>query len=143
MMRLTPWARLDAVLDGALGAAVGAGLTYGMGVFGKVVFGKQAMGFGDVMLMAMIGAFLGWKAALMVFFIAPVFGAIFGVAARVIAGERYVRYGPFLAGATVLVIFYEPLLSAYAGAAFTHGGFPEFHHRVPFLGEPDRLGTPW
>jgi prepilin signal peptidase PulO-like enzyme (type II secretory pathway) len=114
-----------------------------MGVFGKVVFGKQAMGFGDVKLMGMIGAILGWKAATMVFFVAPVFGAIFGIAARLIAGERYVRYGPFLAGAAVLVIFYEPAISAFASAAFTHGGFSEFHHRVPFVSSPEARGALW
>ena len=143
MLRLTPWPRLDAAFDSALGAVAGAGLTYGMGVFGKVFFGKQAMGFGDVKLMGMIGALLGWKAALMVFFVAPVFGAIFGIVARLISGERYVRYGPFLAGAAVLIVFFEPVLSAFVGAALSPGASPEFHHRVPFLAMPERHWGPW
>lgn len=142
MLRLTPWPRLDAGFDSALGAAAGAGLIFATGVLGKLVFRREAMGSGDVMLMAMIGAVLGWKAAVMVFFIAPVFGTVFGLTALLFGGGRYVRYGPFLAAAAVLVVFYEPVLSAYVGAAFS-GDLPEFHHRVPFMAPPDRTGAPW
>jgi len=142
MLHLTPWDRLSAVLDAALGAAAGGGLIWGMGVFGKVVFKKAAMGWGDVKLLAMVGAILGWKAALMVFFIAPVFGAVFGIAMMAVHGGRYVRYGPFLAAAAVLVIFFEPLLSAYYAMAF--GGRPvlELDHRVPLV-NPGFEDSPW
>jgi len=133
------WPRLNAVFDAALGAVVGGGLIWGMGIFGKVVFKKAAMGWGDVKLLAMLGAILGWKAGLLIFFLAPVFGAIFGIAVMLMGGGHYLRYGPFLAAAAVLVIFYEPLASAYWAMAFGDGVCPELGHRVPFLGlEPDR-----
>jgi len=128
--------RLDACFDVAIGAAVGAGMTKAMGIFGKVVFRKEAMGFGDVKLMGMIGALLGWKAALLVFFIAPVFGSIFGIVTMVITGEHYLRYGPFLALAAVLVIFYEPLATVYMEAALRPHSHPEMHHLVPLLEAP-------
>ena len=132
------WPRLDAVFDAAIGAVAGGALTWGMGVFGKVFFRKAAMGLGDVKLMAMLGALLGWKAALLVFFVAPVFGSIFGIVMMLLRGEHYVRYGPFLAAAAVLVIFYEPLAVEWFVSALREGGggFRALP-RVPLLGPPD------
>ena len=49
------------------------GLIFLCGVFGKLVFRKDAMGFGDVKLMGVIGGFLGWKLAVTTFFLAPFF----------------------------------------------------------------------
>ncbi|HOX05603.1 MAG TPA: prepilin peptidase [Planctomycetota bacterium] len=148
--------RLNAGIDALLGAAVGGGMIWLTGLFGKLVFRKEAMGFGDVLFVAMIGSILGWKAALLVFFLAPVFGSIFGITMRVLRGERYVRYGPFLAAAAVLVIFYEPLLSAYfetafrgLAAALQGGAEPgtdwwHLHHRVPFVDfEKTTRGIAW
>jgi leader peptidase (prepilin peptidase) / N-methyltransferase len=128
--------RLTACFDVAIGAAVGAGMTKGMGIFGKVVFRKEAMGFGDVKLMGMLGALLGWKAAVLIFFIAPVFGSIFGIITMLMTGEHYLRYGPFLALAAVIVIFYEPLATIYVEAALQPFDRPEIHHLVPFLDAP-------
>ncbi len=126
------WPRLNACFDVAIGAVVGGGMTFGMGVMGKVLFKKAAMGFGDVKLMAMLGALLGWKAAVLIFFLAPVFGAIFGIAMLAMSGEHYVRYGPFLAAAAVIIIFYEPLASVYFDAVFNPGPWA-LHHKVPFV----------
>ncbi len=132
MMGIVQWVRLNAVFDVAIGAVVGGGMTFGMGVMGKVIFKKAAMGFGDVKLMAMLGALLGWKAAILIFFLAPVFGAIFGIVMLIMSGEHYVRYGPFLAAAAVIVIFYEPLASVYFEAVFNPGQWA-LHHKVPFV----------
>jgi prepilin signal peptidase PulO-like enzyme (type II secretory pathway) len=113
-------------------------MTWAMGVFGKVFFRKAAMGFGDVKLMAMIGALLGWKAAVLVFFVAPVFGSIFGLISLLISGSHYVRYGPFLALAAVLVIFYEPLAAEYLMNVFRESWSGQhFLPRVPFVGPSD------
>jgi leader peptidase (prepilin peptidase)/N-methyltransferase len=59
---------------GLIGMAVGGGLTWSFRVVFSRVFGREAMGFGDVTLMAMIGAFLGWQVAVLSFFLAPFFG---------------------------------------------------------------------
>jgi Flp pilus assembly protein protease CpaA len=134
---LQGWPRMNALFDAAIGAVAGGALIYGMGVFGKVAFRKEAMGLGDVKLLAMLGGLLGWKAAVMIFFIAPVFGSIFGLAMMLMTGERYARYGPFLAAAAVLVIFYEPLAALYFESMMRPGWEqPHLHHRVPFV-DPD------
>ena len=57
-----------------IGIFVSGGLIFLCGVFGKLVFRKDAMGFGDVKLMGMIGGFLGWKIAVATFFLALFLG---------------------------------------------------------------------
>ena len=54
------------------------------------------MGFGDVTLMAMIGAFLGWQACIVIFFLSP-FAALFvAVAQWMLTGRRDIAFGPYL-----------------------------------------------
>ena len=55
------------------------------------------MGWGDVKLLAMAGAFLGWQMTLVAFFIAPFFGALFGLVKIVRRQDTAIAYGPFLA----------------------------------------------
>jgi len=126
--------RVNAVLDVFLGALVGGSLTWSLGVLGKVIFRKAAMGMGDVKLMAMLGALLGWKAVLLIFFLAPFFGTFWGLLQLVRSGEHYLRYGPCIALATLLVLLYEPLGTAYfdVRSTFLWGGL-HLHHRVPFF----------
>ena len=59
---------------GVLGLVVGVGLTQFVRKSAGFVLRREAMGFGDVTLMGMIGAFLGWQAAVLTFFLAPFFG---------------------------------------------------------------------
>ncbi|MEI8011672.1 MAG: prepilin peptidase [Candidatus Omnitrophota bacterium] len=64
------------------------------------------MGWGDVKLLAMAGAFLGWQAALIAFFIAPFFGVVFGVVKMIRRQDSAIAYGPFLA-VGILVSLYR------------------------------------
>jgi len=66
-----------------LGVIIGGGAIYAMGILGDFIFKKESMGGGDVKLLAMVGAFLGWKMAILTFFIAPFFGAIFGIIEKI------------------------------------------------------------
>lgn len=87
-----------------LGILAGAGAIYITGLIGNAIFKKESMGGGDVKLMAMIGAFLGWKLALLTFFIAPFFGAAVGIALKIKRGESLIPYGPFLSLAALISI---------------------------------------
>ena len=72
-------ARLMSALDSLLGAAVGAGFIYGAGAIYLRWRGIEGMGFGDVKLMAMVGAFVGIKLTVFTIFTASLVGSLFGV----------------------------------------------------------------
>lgn len=93
-------------MNSSLGALAGGGAIYAMGIFGKLIFKKESMGGGDVKLMAMVGSFLGWKLALLSFFIAPVFGAGVGIILKIKEGRETIAYGPYLSLAAMAAIFY-------------------------------------
>jgi leader peptidase (prepilin peptidase)/N-methyltransferase len=72
-------ARLFSLLDSVLGAAVGASFIYGAGAIYLRWRGAEGMGFGDVKLMAMVGAFLGMKLTIFTIFAASLAGSMFGL----------------------------------------------------------------
>lgn len=71
--------RMRSLSDAVLGAIVGASFIYGSGFAYKLARGVEGMGFGDVKLMAMVGAFVGLKLTLLTIFTASVLGAVFGL----------------------------------------------------------------
>ena len=72
-------ARLLSFVDSLLGAAVGASFIYGAGAIYLRWRGMEGMGFGDVKLMAMVGAFLGVKLTIFTLFTASLAGSLFGL----------------------------------------------------------------
>lgn len=103
-----------------IGALVGGGSIYILGLFGKLVFRKEAMGFGDVKFMAMIGSFLGWKKVLLVFFLAPFFGAPIGIVQKILYKKELMPYAPYLSIATFVVILWgdQILRAIFTGMIF-------------------------
>lgn len=75
-----------------------------------------AMGFGDVKLAAVIGAFLGWERLLVAVVVAVFAGAILGLLQLAVKRENRVKFGPYLAlGAVVALIWGQGLVDAYKG----------------------------
>jgi leader peptidase (prepilin peptidase)/N-methyltransferase len=72
-------ARLFSLLDALLGAAVGASFIYGAGAIYLRWRGAEGMGFGDVKLMALVGAFLGMKLTIFTIFAGSLVGSMFGL----------------------------------------------------------------
>ena len=113
---------LNAGVSSLVGLAVGGGLIWATRLLGRLAFRREAMGFGDVLLMGMIGAVLGWEAAVLTFFVAPFFGLLYGAWQWLRHREHEVPYGPFLsmAAAVVMVVqqglvaWFEPGLAAIA-----------------------------
>jgi prepilin signal peptidase PulO-like enzyme (type II secretory pathway) len=98
--------RWTALLSALVGLTVGAGIIWTIRIVSSSVLRREAMGFGDVTLMAMIGAFLGWQPTLVAFFISPFFGLFPAVVARLgrSRAPREVPYGPFLCAGTATVL---------------------------------------
>lgn len=105
------------LVNSLLGILIGAGIIYLTGFLFDVVYFKllkkppiqgetTSMGGGDVKLLAMIGAFLGWQKAILVFFLAPFLGIIAGLINLIVKKDHTLPYGPFLALAAVLSIFF-------------------------------------
>lgn len=87
------------------GLIVGGGMTWLVRAIGRLILGHEAMGFGDVTLMAMIGSFIGWQPVLFVFLLAPICGLAISVSIRLLTGRTFLPYGPYLSAAAVLVLF--------------------------------------
>ena len=98
-----------------VGMAVGAGATWLAGVMGKLLFKRDAMGLGDIKLMAMIGGLLGWQQALLIFFMAPFFGAVVGVIHLTRTKDHHIPYGPFLSLATAITMLWGDRIFALLG----------------------------
>jgi leader peptidase (prepilin peptidase)/N-methyltransferase len=97
----------------AAGFVVGGGVIWFVRIVGQWVFRREAMGFGDVTLMAMIGSFLGWQPTLIIFFVAPMTALVLVVATLPFSRLREIPYGPFLSAGTLLVVFaWKPLYAA-------------------------------
>lgn len=97
---------LRALLYSFLGLIVGGGAIYLTGLLGDFIFKKESMGGGDVKLLAMIGAFIGWKLALLTFFIAPLFGAVVGIILKIKNKTDTIPYGPFISLAAIIAIIW-------------------------------------
>jgi leader peptidase (prepilin peptidase)/N-methyltransferase len=101
------------LLRSFVGALVGAGIIYMAGFIFDLVYFRilkkppvdgetSSMGFGDVKLMAMIGAFLGPGKAVLTFFLAPFPGAAVGIINLIFKKSHVIPYGPFLSLAAIL-----------------------------------------
>lgn len=95
-----------ALLSALVGMAGGAVVIWAVRIVGSAAMKREAMGFGDVTLMAMIGAFLGWQAALVVFFLAPFAALAYGLFRLFFSRQREIAYGPFLCPAALATIIF-------------------------------------
>ncbi len=103
-------AHLGGLAASIVGMLVGAGIVYAAGRLGKVLFRKEAMGFGDVKLMGMVGAFVGWQGAMLAFFVACVVGAVVGVVLLIRRRNTHIPFGPYLAAGSLLVMLHQDIL---------------------------------
>ncbi len=87
---------LDSLTVSMVGLLVGTVLIWSVRLVGGAALGVEAMGFGDVILSGVIGSFIGWQGVVVVFFVAPFFGLIFGMIRRCFNSAREIPYGPFL-----------------------------------------------
>ena len=75
----------------------------------EIVIPREAMGFGDVLLIAMIGSFLAWKAVLFTIVAASVLGSVLAIVSRLIGRTEWsakIPFGPYLAAGAMIWLFY-------------------------------------
>jgi len=109
---------VSGLLNSLAGMLAGAGSIYLMDVFGRLAFPEKAkaaggaVGAGDVKLMGMIGAFIGWEFAILTFFLAPIFGIFFGIYVYLKKAQNVIPYGPFLSiGAFISLLYGSRIIS--------------------------------
>lgn len=86
------------------GIATGAAITWLIRWMSGKVLGYPALGAGDVTLMALIGAFIGWQPTLCVLAIAPLVGVVIGAFVKLFTGRSFVAFGPYLTCSAYIVL---------------------------------------
>lgn len=115
-------ARLPYLMSSLLGLAFAGGLTWAVRISASWGLQVEALGFGDVTLMAMIGSFIGWQASLLVFFLAPMAAVVFAVLRLILTGDMQSPYGPYLCAAAVAVlVMWDSVWNGWAAPVFGLG----------------------
>lgn len=110
------------LLVSVLGLIAGAGSVWIVRQIGFLTLKQEAMGFGDVVLMAMVGSVIGWQPVLAVFVVgAPLLALVFALTNWILRGENEIPYGPFLSGATILLLLTWPYSWPFAKRFFDMG----------------------
>jgi leader peptidase (prepilin peptidase)/N-methyltransferase len=101
------------------GMLIGSAVILWMAILGELAFRREAMGFGDVKLLGMIGAFIGWQGAVFSIF-AGAFIGVFAAAATMIAEKlsgrggkffgREIPFGPMLCAAAFAYLWMKPVV---------------------------------
>src|SRR6185436_14927871 len=106
----------------ALGALVGGGSLWLMGFIWEKLRGVEAMGLGDVKMMFMVGAFLGWRLAILTIFIGVLSGSLAGIAVMVRRGNRDMQmmlpFGIFLGAGAITCLLIGHQIVEWYGSQF-------------------------
>jgi leader peptidase (prepilin peptidase)/N-methyltransferase len=92
-----------------IGILLGGGSLFIVATFYQWLFKREGMGGGDIKLLAMIGAFLGWKAVLLTILLSSLIGSVTGILMMVVKGKDFkyaIPFGPFLSLGAVISLFY-------------------------------------
>ncbi|MCK5493448.1 MAG: prepilin peptidase [Candidatus Omnitrophica bacterium] len=110
------------IYDAILGLLIGLGFTYLFKLFGDVFLSiflylrnkqsiegeTESLGLGDVDFVGMVGVFLGWKMAILCFFIAPFLAVAYSIFAIIFKKSHLIPYLPYLSGATLICFIWGP-----------------------------------
>ena len=102
--------------DSLLGILLGGGSLWLVAFLYELLTKKEGMGGGDIKLLAMLGAFLGWKAILPIIFISSLIGSLVGIPLMLVKkadSKLAIPFGPFLALGAVIYLFWGPKLIAW------------------------------
>ena len=109
------------VVDALKGAALGGGLLFSVSEVYFRIKKVEGMGFGDVKMMAMVGAFLGWKGVLLTLFLGSFTGSIVGLAVIAMTNgdmKTKLPFGTFLGMGAIATIYAGPFAIAWYSGLF-------------------------
>ena len=95
-------------IDMLLGMLVGAGIFFLITAIGALIYGKEALGLGDVKLMGALGLYFGFSNIIIIAMISFLIGAIIGIiliAGKIKKSDEYIPFGPFIVIATFISMF--------------------------------------
>lgn len=98
------------LLNSLMGILLGGGSLFLVATLYRGLFKREGMGGGDIKLLAMIGAFLGWKAVILTILLSSLVGSIVGIVIMVLKGKNFkyaIPFGPFLSFGAVMAFFYQ------------------------------------
>jgi len=107
--------RIHSLWCALVGMAAGAGVILAVGAIGRQVFRKEAMGFGDVKLMGLLGGFAGWGGVLSGFALACILGSAVGIYRLIRHRSRYLPFGPYLVLGCLFTILWPAAFTKMLG----------------------------
>lgn len=118
---LSFWRPDLSILEAGSGALLGGGILYLLGLIYTSITGREGIGWGDIKLVAMIGAFLGVKMLLFVLLVSSGLGALMGVGLILLAGKGRtypIPFGPYLTIGALVTLFFGHHLWRFFFPAF-------------------------
>jgi len=107
---------ISSFLEAIYGGLLGLVILLAIERVSYLIYGKPAMGMGDVKLAAMLGIFFGWRLVALTLFFSFMYGAVFGVLLvifKVVGRRDYVPFGPYIVLAAFTAMFYGPEIIEY------------------------------
>ena len=101
------------LLDSFLGILIGGGTLLSVTLLGNFLLKKDSMGGGDIKLIAMIGAFLGWESAIFAFLFSPFPALPVGLYMRIVKKRETIPFGPYIAMMGAIFFFYGDSIWSY------------------------------
>jgi len=98
------------LLNSLMGILWGGGSLFFVATLYQWLFKREGMGGGDIKLLAMIGAFLGWKAVILTILLSSLVGSVVGIVLMILKGKNFkyaIPFGPFLSFGAVIALFYQ------------------------------------
>lgn len=113
-------------MDSLIGIIAGGGFLLLVGVAFEKITGREGMGMGDVKMLAMIGAWMGWRSLLFIILLSSLAGSLIGGAMLLLSrrgAKTRIPFGPFLALGTLLYFFFGSELAGWYFSLGTAGGW--------------------
>lgn len=114
-------------IDSLIGIVAGGGMLLLVAVVYEALTGQEGMGGGDIKLLAMLGAFLGWRGVLFTIMASSILGTVIGGGLMVLGGKGRkfaISFGPFLSLGAIIYLFWGELLIYWYLTLFERGGPP-------------------